>query len=98
MCEVGEYLNYASFKCIKRLADKLVEKCDEDIDESEVIYNSTLNDYKKHVGLVLYTLLIIKIIIIMGINDVWFYFYWEPNFFIAFYSSFYCLSYKIDLR
>ena len=47
MCEVGEYLNYASFKCIKRLVDKLVEKCDEDIDESEVIYIATLNDYKK---------------------------------------------------
>ena len=100
LCEVGEYLNYANFKCRKKFIDKLVEKCDEDIDGNEVICNATLSGYKKACkSCTLYImLLIIKFIIIMGINGVWFYFYWVSIFFIAFYSSFYWLSYRIDLR
>ena len=31
-CGVGEYLDFANCKCRKRLTDKLVQKCDEDID------------------------------------------------------------------
>ena len=39
-------------KSRKRLADKLVEKCSENIDEkklhpNKMIYNSTLNDHEK---------------------------------------------------
>ena len=39
-------------KCRKRLVDKLVEECSENIDEkemhpNEIIYNSILNDYEK---------------------------------------------------
>ena len=32
-CDVGEYLDYENCKCGKRLADKLVEECTENIDE-----------------------------------------------------------------
>ena len=32
-CDVGEYLDYKNCKCRKSLADKLVEECNENIDE-----------------------------------------------------------------
>ena len=58
-CDVGEYLDYKNCKCRKRLVDKLVEECNENIDEkrlhSKEIYNSALNDYKKNVVLAQYT-------------------------------------------
>ena len=41
------YLDYKNCKCRKRLIDRLVEECSENIDENKMIYNSTLNDYGK---------------------------------------------------
>ena len=43
---------FKNCKCRKRLVDKLVDECSENIDEMELhqnkmIYNSTLNDYEK---------------------------------------------------
>ena len=77
-CEVGEYLDCVNCKCRKRLIDKLVGKCDEDLDGNETIYKETLYDYGRvcrsymlHV-----ILLIIVSIIIMSINGACFYFYW----------------------
>ena len=35
-CDVGEYLDYENCKCIKRLVDKLVEECNENIDEEKL--------------------------------------------------------------
>ena len=35
-CDVGEYLDYENCKCRKRLADKLVEVCTENIDEVKI--------------------------------------------------------------
>ena len=57
LCDVREYPNYKTCKCSKRLVDKLVEECNEIIDEKELhqnkkIYNSTLNDSEKHLVLV----------------------------------------------
>ena len=51
-CDVREYLDYNYFKCRERLVDKLVEECNENIDEEELhpnkmIYNSTLHDFEK---------------------------------------------------
>ena len=43
-CDVGEYSDYANCKCRKRLIDKLIEKCDEDIDRNEMVYNAKLYD------------------------------------------------------
>ena len=46
---VGEYLDYANCKRRKRLIDKLVEECNENIDEKEMHLNElisvTSNDY-----------------------------------------------------
>ena len=38
-CDVGEYLDYKNCKCRKRLVDKLVEECSENVDGNETIYN-----------------------------------------------------------
>ena len=51
-CDVGEYLEHKNCKCRKGLVDKLVEECNENINEkkldpTKMIYNSTLNDYEK---------------------------------------------------
>ena len=51
-CDVGEYLDYKNCKCRKRIIDKLVEECRENIDGNEMLYNETLdviplNLYKK---------------------------------------------------
>ena len=41
-CGIGEYLDYKSRVCRKTLVDKLVEECNNVIDENKV-YNETLN-------------------------------------------------------
>ena len=35
-CDVGEYLDYENCKCRKKLVDKLVEECGENIDEAKL--------------------------------------------------------------
>ena len=76
--DVGEYLDYINCKCRKRLIDKLVEQCSENIDENKMIYNKTLNDYGKiYNSCTLYIiLLVIAFSIIIGIGSVYIYFYW----------------------
>ena len=44
-CDVREYLDYKNCKCRKKLVDKLVEECSENIDGNELIHNTTFNDY-----------------------------------------------------
>ena len=51
-CDTGEYLDYKNCKCRNKLVDKLVEKCNENIDGNEMLLNETLdviplNKYKK---------------------------------------------------
>ena len=51
-CYIGEHLDYKNCKCRKRIIDKLVEECSENIDRNEALYNETLdvillNVYKK---------------------------------------------------
>ena len=42
-CDIGEYLDYKNCKCKKRIIDKLVEECSENIDGNEMLYNETLD-------------------------------------------------------
>ena len=42
-CDIGEYLDYKNCKCKKRIIDKLVEECSENIDGDEILYNKTLD-------------------------------------------------------
>ena len=39
-CDVVKYLDYVNCKCRKRLIDKLVEECSENIDEKNYIQQS----------------------------------------------------------
>ena len=36
-CDVGEYLDYENCKCRKRLIDKLVEECNEIVEETSLV-------------------------------------------------------------
>ena len=41
-CDFGEYLDYENCKCRKRLVDKLIEECNENIEETSLVkINST---------------------------------------------------------
>ena len=63
---------------VKRLIDTLVEKCSEDINGNEIVYNATLNDYGgvcKSCTIYI-VLLIITLEISMGIGSSSFYFDW----------------------
>ena len=39
-CDIGEYLDYENCKCKKGLVDKLLDECDEDIDEVKIVSES----------------------------------------------------------
>ena len=39
LCDTGQYLDYKNCKCGKKLVDKLVEECSENINENEMIHN-----------------------------------------------------------
>ena len=43
MCDVGEYLDYKNCKCRKRVVDKLVDQCNENIDEEVKILDKNEN-------------------------------------------------------
>ena len=74
----GEYLDYKNWKYRKRLIDKLVEECNENIDESEMIYNDTLNEYRNVCGscTAYIVLLVIFFMISISISSVFIYFHW----------------------
>ena len=38
-CDIGEYLDYENCKCRKKLVDKLVEECAENIEETRLVEN-----------------------------------------------------------
>ena len=42
-CDVGKYWDYENCKCRKRLVDKLVDECDENIDEVVKILDNNKN-------------------------------------------------------
>ena len=77
-CDVGEYSDYGNCKCRKKLIDKLVEKCKENVDGNEMIYNTTLNDYEKVCKscTIYIVLLIIFFITSINISSVFIYFHW----------------------
>ena len=62
----------------KKLADKLVEECSENIDGNKMIYNGTLNDNENVCNscTVYIILLVIFFIIRMSISNVFIYFHW----------------------
>ena len=87
-CDIGEFLDYKSCSCRKRLIDKLVEECSKNIDENEMLYNETLNDilldaillngYEKVCGSCTLYIVLFAVFLITStvISSVFIYFYW----------------------
>ena len=68
-CDVGEYLDYENCKCRKKLVDKLVEECSENIDEVKMSKMSLAEDENKHKNKCSFsTLCIVLFSIIFAIN------------------------------
>ena len=42
-CDIGEYLDYKYCNCRKKIIDKLIEECIENIDENKMLYIETLD-------------------------------------------------------
>ena len=43
LCDIGEYLDYKNCKCTKKIIDKLIEECSENIDEKKMLFNEILD-------------------------------------------------------
>ena len=54
-CDFGEYLDYENCKCRKRLVDKLVEECNEIVEETKLVKIKSIKC--KHNSFVLYIVL-----------------------------------------
>ena len=61
-CDIGEYLDYSNCKCRKKLVDKLIEECTENIDKVEI---ASENDHEiKCSSCILYIALFLTILAI----------------------------------
>ena len=76
-CNVEEYLDYTNCKCRKRQTDKIVKRCDENIDGNKMVFKTILYDHRKVCkSCMLYIVLsIIAFIIIISISSMCLYFY-----------------------
>ena len=77
--DIGEYLDYENCKCRKKLVDKLVEECTENIEETRLVEKTSAENKNKH-KCSFCTLYIVLFSIIFTINvgiGIYFsYFYW----------------------
>ena len=83
LCDVAKYLEYKNCKCIKRLIDKLVEECSENIDGNKMLYDETLdvtplNVYKKVCNSCIIYVILFDVFFIISkcISSAFIYFYW----------------------
>ena len=65
--DIGEYLDYCNCKCRKRLVDKLVEECTENIEETRLV-EKTLSEIKHKHKCSSCTVYIVLFFIILAIN------------------------------
>ena len=56
-CDFSEYLDYKNCKCKKRLADKLAEKCTENIYEVKISEATLTENMRKCISCILYIVL-----------------------------------------
>ena len=66
-CDVGEYLDYENCKCRKKLVDKLVEECTENVEEVKLAKITSTENENKH-KCCSYTLYIVLCSVICTIN------------------------------
>ena len=79
-CDIGEYLDYKNCRCRKKIIDKLVDECSENIDGNEMIYNETLDiisssDNKTSDSCVVYIILFSALLIIIISIAIYAYFF-----------------------
>ena len=78
-CNIGEYLDYKSCICRQKIVGSLVEECNRNIDENEIIYNETLNvslsDYKCGSCTLYIVLFVVFLVASVIISAVFTYFY-----------------------
>ena len=74
-CDIGEYLDYSNCKCRKKLVDKLVEECTENIEEVKI---TSKNEYENKCNscIVYIVLFSIFFIISIGIGIYYLYSQW----------------------
>ena len=72
-CDVGKYLDYSNCKCRKKVADKLVEECTENIYELEIASENKHECSSCTLYIVLFS---INFTINIGIGTYFVYFYW----------------------
>ena len=81
-CDIGKYLDYANCKCRKKLFDKLVKECTENIDEVKIAEwnpiecNSVENIHKCSSCTLYIVLFSILFTINVGIGTYFVYFHW----------------------
>ena len=78
-CDAGEYFDYENCKCRKKLVDKLVEQCTENVEEVKLAKISLSQDENKHKysSCTLYILLFLILFTInIGVGTYFVYFYW----------------------
>ena len=56
-CDVGEYLDYKTCKCRRRLVNKLVEECTENVEEAKIIETTLTENIHKCSSCTLYIVL-----------------------------------------
>ena len=66
-CDIGEYLNYENCKCRKKLVDKLVEECIENIEETKLVENENKHENKCSSCMVYIVLFSLSFVINIGI-------------------------------
>ena len=47
-CDMGEYLDYENCNCRKKLVDKLVEECTENVEETRLVEKTAAKNENKH--------------------------------------------------
>ena len=47
-CDIGEYLDYENCKCRKKLVDRLIEECTENIEETRLVEKTSAKNENKH--------------------------------------------------
>ena len=65
-CDVGECLDYEKCKCMKKLVDKLVEECNENIDEAKL--TETASFEHKNECVCYYTVFVVLAVIALTVS------------------------------
>ena len=79
-CDFSDYLDYKNCKCKKRLADKLVEECTENIEETRLVeINSTECKHNFCTLQIVLFSIIFRINVVIGIYFLYFHWYLKKD-------------------